>query len=193
MNSFSATWPGRFVSRGSLLRQRAGGKWRGAQPGLEAAASDAMERRLFLIALQARSFLEPVWLDWHTSRGGDIPTPLSRSTCGRSGLFLKRVLQAEYPAPGGGGPPQAYFGFHAGSDWQSHAWVETGNWIIDLTADQFGDEPVIVATRPDPRYQKGVCDSAFPEFVRAHRRAVEKLWSRWVVWSGKHYARRSTD
>lgn len=189
MNSYSATWPGRFVPRGSLLRRRARSERRGPQFDLDTTTSEARERRLFLIALQARSFLEPVWLDWHTTRGGDIPAPLSRTTCGRSSLFLKRVLQAECPAPEGG--PQTYFGFHAGSNWQSHAWVETGNWILDLTADQFGDEPVIVTARPDPRYQKGVCDSAFPEFVRAHRREVEKLWSRWVVWSGKDYARRS--
>jgi hypothetical protein len=190
MNSFSATWPGRFVPRGSLLERRSRNKRHGAlahASGPGTSVSDAMQHRLFLIALQARAFLEPVWLEWHTTRGGDIPTPLSRTTCGRSSLFLKRVLQVNCPLPGG---PRAYFGFHAGSDWQSHAWVETGNWIIDLTADQFGDEPVIVTARPDPRYQKGVSDRAFPEFVRGHRRAVEKLTSQWEAWIGKPQAGR---
>jgi hypothetical protein len=145
-------------------------------PGVPAGAC---ERRLFLTALQVRAFLEPVWLEWHTAGGNDVPSPLSRSTCGRSSLFLMRVLQSSFP------PAwclRAWFGFHAGSDWQSHAWVEASDWIIDLTADQFGDEPVIVVTRPDPRYQKGVCDSAYPEFVRAHRYTVERLWLRWQAW-----------
>lgn len=143
------------------------------------------ERRLFLTALRVRAFLEPVWLEWHNAQGDDAPAPLSRSTCGRSSLFLKRVLRAGFPPADA---PRAWFGFHAGGDWRSHAWVEAGDWIIDLTADQFGDEPVIVAPLHDPRYQKGVCDSAYPEFVRAHRRTVERLWTRWQDWNGGYGA-----
>ncbi len=185
MNSISANLPGRISQNGMLPRRRGRKARRAEQAGISAVGSgdEATERRLFLIALQVRAFLEPAWLEWHTSSGGDIPAPLSRSTCGRSSLFLKRVLHALSPCAGDA--PQAYFGFHAGNEWKSHAWVETCDRIIDLTADQFGDEPVIVTARPDPRYQKGVCDSDYPEFVRAHRRAVERLWARWQAWSGR--------
>lgn len=31
----------------------------------------------------------------------------------------------------------------------SHAWLEVGGFIVDITADQFGKEPVIVAKRSD--------------------------------------------
>jgi hypothetical protein len=185
MNSITASTPGRISPKGVPLRRRSRKARRDLQAGLAAGRSgdDESERRLFLIALQARAFLEPAWLEWHASSGGDIPAPLSRSTCGRSSLFLKRVLQTLNPFPGV--EPRATFGFHAGNEWKSHAWVEIGGHIIDLTADQFGDEPVIVTARPDPRYQKGVCDSDYPEFVRAHRRAVERLWARWQASSGR--------
>ncbi len=178
MTTSSAIWPDGPLLRDALFRRRTrktSGRW---SPGPEAVAG-ADERRLFLISLRARAFLEPVWLEWHAANGGDIPSPLSRTTCGRSSLFLKRILQAEFPRL----TTQARFGFHAGGDWRSHAWVEVGDRIIDLTADQFGDEPVIVTPRPDPRYQKGVSDSVYPEFVRPHRRSVEKLWHRWQLWS----------
>ncbi len=178
MPSSTAVWPASPLLRDTLFRRRtrkSSGRWSSCPE----AVADTDERRLFLLALRARAFLEPVWLEWHTANGGDIPSPLSRSTCGRSSLFLKRILHAEFP----GLTPRAWFGFHAGHDWQSHAWVEAGEYLIDLTADQFGDEPVIVAPRPDPRYQKGVCDSAYPEFARAHRRSVERLWQRWQRWS----------
>ena len=35
--------------------------------------------------------------------------------------------------------------------WTSHAWLQTGNIIVDITADQFDevDEPIIVTDSPD--------------------------------------------
>lgn len=36
---------------------------------------------------------------------------------------------------------------------QPHYWLENGGTILDLTADQFGWEPVILSTEPDERYE----------------------------------------
>ncbi|MFK3964755.1 hypothetical protein ACI2KT_14255 [Ensifer adhaerens] len=47
------------------------------------------------------------------------------------------------------------FGFNCGKSWQSHAWVECGDFIVDITADQFGAPPVLVVDRTDNRYNKG--------------------------------------
>lgn len=37
--------------------------------------------------------------------------------------------------------------------WKSHHWVSDGRWIVDLTASQFGDDPVIVTSVRDPRFR----------------------------------------
>lgn len=162
---------------GATDRRRAvGRKFTGPRIGT---GIERAESRLFHIACNVRGFLEPVWLEWHTARGGDIPAPLSRATCGRSSMFLSRVLRAQSPRDA---CTRGYFGFHAGRDWLSHAWVESGEWIVDITADQFGYEPVIVTGCGDPRYQKGVDDHVCSEFIQAHRRAVDRLWSRWLIY-----------
>lgn len=179
MSASTGVYPGRLHPRPAttLRRRHAATTARGHMRRPESAHVDT-SHQLFMLALQVRSFLEPVWLEWHAAGGADIPSPPSRTTCGRSSLFLKRVLKEHGIAAGG--KPQGYFGFHAGQDWRSHAWVEAGSFIIDVTADQFGDEPVIVTTSPDPRYQKGVIDSAYPEFVRSSQRAIDRLWLRWL-------------
>lgn len=46
-------------------------------------------------------------------------------------------------------------------NWRAHFWVEgklsDGNTIIvDVTADQFGHEPVVIADGADPRFRKNV-------------------------------------
>ncbi|HWK32476.1 MAG TPA: hypothetical protein VNR51_02185 [Hyphomicrobium sp.] len=74
------------------------------------------------------------------------------------------------------------FGFFAGGRWQSHAWVRSGDWIVDITADQFDADPVVVTPACDPRYGAGACDTALPEFIAARRRAVDALWPLWLAW-----------
>ena len=34
-----------------------------------------------------------------------------------------------------------------GADWSSHVWLGVGGFTVDITADEFGEEPVIVARR----------------------------------------------
>lgn len=156
---------------GSYLRH---GLPRTARPWASPAHS---HQRLLVLAARVRAFLEPVWVEWHRARGGNLPVPLSRFTCGRSSLFLKRVLESD--AESWHARPQGHFGFHTGNEWSSHAWVECGDLIIDITADQFGDAPIIVTEAPDPRYHKAVSDFPFREFDHAHHGVINRLQSRW--------------
>ncbi|MGO4620947.1 hypothetical protein AB4Z34_11225 [Ensifer sp. 2YAB10] len=134
--------------------------------------------------------MEPIWLEWHRAWGGDLPALPSQWTCGRSSLFLVRALSTEgFDVVWASGTPRADpnepeigpFGFFHEGSWQSHAWVECGDFIVDITADQFGAPPVLVVDRTDTRYNRGDRDTALPEFVLARRRAVDDIWPRWQL------------
>ncbi|OUL66244.1 hypothetical protein HK16_11550 [Acetobacter senegalensis] len=152
-----------------------------------------MQKRLIEMATTARSFLEPVWIEWHTARGGKLPAVPSQSTCGRSSLFVVKALRhvgitatwkTGVPRHFEGGPELGPIGFHANGRWQSHAWVEACGYIIDITADQFGAAPVIVVPTGDRRYAEGTEDTALPAFVANRTNAVEAIWPRWLTYCG---------
>jgi len=52
-------------------------------------------------------------------------------------------------------------------------------WIVDIAADRFGADPVIVTPACAPRYGTGECDTAFAGFIAARRRTVDALWPVW--------------
>lgn len=133
--------------------------------------------------------MEPIWLGWHRTWNGDAPSTPSQWTCGRTSLFLVRALTAEgLDASWASGTPRLSpespelgdFGFLSDIGWQSHAWVECGNIIVDITADQFGASPVLITDRHDRRYRRGDRDTALPEFILARERAVDEIWPRWL-------------
>lgn len=67
-----------------------------------------------------------------------------RGSCGDAALLLARYLSDH-----GAGMADYVLGARGvGNDAHSHAWLQLGDLIIDITADQFPDqpEPVIVAT-----------------------------------------------
>ncbi|MGF6173721.1 hypothetical protein [Ensifer sp. 4252] len=141
------------------------------------------------LAVAARQFMEPIWLEWHSAWNGEAPITPAQWTCGRTSLFLVRVLKAEgletswasgTPRLSPSGPELGNFGFLSEAGWQSHAWAECGNIIVDVTADQFGAPPVLITDRRDRRYGKGDRDTALPEFILAHQRAVDEIWPRWL-------------
>ena len=143
------------------------------------------EGKLRAIASQCRSFLESIWPTWHTQ--GDGPPPvLSAGTCGRSSLFLHRVLTQDHsisarwvtgcPFDDLGRPHAA--GFDAGGEWHGHSWVLAGRWIVDITADQFGLEPVLITHAEDARYRSSA-DLALSEFKERRLEAIERLWPDW--------------
>lgn len=150
------------------------------------------QARLFLLASMARSYLEPFWLQWHRARSLEIPAVTSANTCGRSSLFLRDVLRHEgFEAiweNGVPGAPHEPTGFFDGSSWHGHAWVVSSHFIVDITADQFGDDPVIVTPADDMRYRATGIDTAFPQAIRARSEAVAALWPGWLTARTRLYA-----
>lgn len=147
------------------------------------------DAELFRLASAARTFLEPFWVRWRQSRSEPVPAIPSAHTCGRSSLFLRNALRLEeYPAEWANGIPRnaeeraelGPFGFFSGWRWESHAWVVSGDHILDITADQFGADPVIVTSLSDARYRSGGGDTATPSAIRARHDVVEALWPEWV-------------
>ncbi len=78
------------------------------------------------------------------------------------------------------GPDVGPYGFFFSHRWKSHAWVECEGWIVDITADQFGADPIIVTPVADPRYGKGDADTALPEYVLTRTKAVNAILLSWV-------------
>lgn len=158
-----------------------------------------MQQRLCDLAVSARCFIEPFWDKWHAARGSDKPDVASRHTCGRTSLFLVKALGHEgiaarwvsgVPRLTEHGPDVGPYGFFAGSRWESHAWAHCGAWIIDITADQFGADPVIVTPFDDQRYRAGGRDTALPAYVEARHRAVEDAWPDWLTYRREELAAR---
>lgn len=118
------------------------------------------------IATEVRSFLEPRWLHAQGDNGIVVPdgAPTSYSMCRFSTAFLKAVLDQEIPDVewqwvGGSSHedgdidydmkfPGGYLS--TSGHWECHYWVtdEDFDLIVDVTADQFGGEPVTVKTFP---------------------------------------------
>lgn len=145
---------------------------------------------LFEIAVSVRGFIEPIWHEWHRASGGPPPKVAAASTCGRSSLFLVEVLhhagldaewQSGTPRLSEAGPELGPYGFFTGRRWESHAWVRCGAHIIDITADQFGADRIIVTAADDARYRVGERDTALPAYVAARRAAVDAMWRRWLA------------
>jgi hypothetical protein len=148
-----------------------------------------LHSRLSIIATRARGFLEPIWQEWHREDGLNPLMP-SMGVCGRSSLFLTRVLQCDFGfeaqwRSGTAGQSQddteiGQFGFFTGQRWESHAWTECDNWIVDITADQFEAPGVLVASKSDQRYRASAQDTAHPFYRMRRVNAVEAIWPRWL-------------
>lgn len=136
------------------------------------------------IAASSRRFLETVWPDWQETRrrqyGGIIPAVMSDSTCGRSSTFLREVVhEAGLTAEVRHGwfhfdGPEGTMGSSA-----QHAWVVSRSWVLDITADQFGADEIIVTQCSDCRYRSGT-DAALPEFQLRRAHHVSEIWGRWL-------------
>ncbi|MDX1779959.1 MAG: hypothetical protein R3256_01445 [Thalassovita sp.] len=141
-----------------------------------------VESRLSELTWEVRRFLEPRWAAWHRREGSPVLATPSQGTCGRSSLFLCRVLllngySAEFAA---GDPTEGRKGFRTSSGWKGHAWVQNRRLILDVTADQFGQPPVVITQADDPRYGRGT-DTAEPQFISRRQRAVERLMADWAA------------
>jgi hypothetical protein len=61
--------------------------------------------------------------------------------------------------------------------WSSHAWIERGGVVVDITADQFLDAPAAVIVSADSAWHRGfVSESLGPaDFRRWHGSGVDEL------------------
>jgi hypothetical protein len=149
-----------------------------------------LKERLLHAAELTRAFLAPRWVDWHAAEGR-APVPPSKDTCGRSSRFLAVVIERELGLPvrcatgvprlGLDDPDVGPWGFHDGLRWQSHSWVVSAGWIVDITADQFGAPPVVVVTLPSEQHAEGPADTA-SDWAKQRREAlVAQLWPSWLA------------
>ncbi|WP_088892892.1 hypothetical protein [Leptolyngbya ohadii] len=139
-----------------------------------------------MFASTVRQFLEPHWLAAHQG-WSDIPDPLSRWMCRYSSIFLATLLREQSQEPWsivGGRPPRSLnakvegeFGILAwDGTWNDHCWVTGRGLIIDLTADQFGHDPIIVTASSDPRYRANLTeDEMAQDFQKLQRRSTQWL------------------
>lgn len=140
-------------------------------------------------ATLVRCFLEPIWLQWHEAIGS-IPPITSQGTCGRSSLFLQRVLAdhgiASQWITGGNHCSHESSGFYANGTFHNHSWLLVeDDWIVDITADQFNEAPILIVPKTDGRYYAGQYDSASPIFIQKRHETVDNLWKDWVLFKEK--------
>jgi transglutaminase-like putative cysteine protease len=138
---------------------------------------------LTALTQEVRAFLEPHWAEWHGRSGSpEGRRTLSEGTCGRSSRFLYELLRARgIPAePVFGSPVECDCGFRTERGWKGHGWVQCHEpaCIIDVTADQFGAEPVIVTAPDDPRYRAGH-DVAGQGWMAERERVAKELMRAW--------------
>jgi hypothetical protein len=148
-----------------------------------------VNQELIKLCWQARAFLEPRWLTLHQSWGEAEPTIPSQYMCRYSSIFLQTILNA-YPNPNQSwqlvagrppskeleGTPDGLFGFCTASGlFFDHCWVQSTDLIVDLTADQFGAETVIITSVDDPRYHPNLKATDF-------QRDIDKLSYRPQQW-----------
>lgn len=156
------------------------------------------------IVQDIRLFLEPRWMEWRAQKGVKERkgTAKSHNMCRFSCLFLIGILKEEFGDDwvvkgGDGDHPEDAFFFHDTCDiskspggfldnngeWQAHYWIENTkeNYIIDITADQFGDFPPITITDSENlRYR----DNFWPKAVKSHLKDASVSVQEWLLrWS----------
>ena len=148
----------------------------------------SLQAELFSTAKRLRRFMEPVWDDWRAAEPWHHGATPSAGACGRTSLFVRDVLRRQgHDAQWSNGVPRRSelapigdFGFYVGGRWESHAWVTCQDWIVDITADQFGAPPVIVTPATDPRYAANNLDTADPDAILRRQATATSLIAAWL-------------
>ncbi len=139
------------------------------------------------IAHRVRAYLEQLWPQWHAVSGRALQTPLSRGTCQTSSLFLQKVLASHGwdASVACGNIPDCDVGFFDGHLWHGHAWVCCDGFIIDITADQFGQPPVRICTISEKTYRAGGTDTAYPSAISSRESKVQTALKGWHAQSDR--------
>lgn len=140
-----------------------------------------MDTVLATLVARCRAFLETEWPDWHRCHGRSRPACLSTGTCVTSSLFLQQVLLENGfdAAVAHGDIPGQDVGICVHGKWHGHAWVTTDEHVIDITADQFGQPPVIITTRYDKRYRAKDNITASPQAMLDSGLFAKAALGRW--------------
>jgi hypothetical protein len=124
-----------------------------------------------------RKALERFWAEWALEKGR--PAAATGATmCRFTALFLEKMLGRPFEVMGGAplfeGDAAGYFD---GAQWHGHYWVTDGERIVDLTADQFGAEPVVLVRDPDVRYEANYTEEELEDALQ-HVRLRAGDWAR---------------
>lgn len=137
---------------------------------------ELMERLVHL-----RTELKGFWQQWADEK--KLPFAANGKTmCRFTSAFLSDVLGWEWRVAGGDPTYKGdKAGFFDGDTWQGHYWVTNGRQIIDLTANQFGAEEIVVTTVDDPRYRANYTPMELDN-------AMCEVEDRVDEWLGEYYA-----
>jgi hypothetical protein len=147
-----------------------------------------MTQEILSLCREIRGFLEPRWLRLHKLWGEHQPITPSQQMCRYTSIFLKEVLEnfsdeSWWLVAGRPlnreveGTKDGYFGFCTSQGlFFDHCWVQSANLIVDLTADQFEAEPIIITSTSDSRYHPNLNEVDL-------WRDIEKLSRRSQKWS----------
>jgi len=124
-----------------------------------------------------RAALERHWSAWATEKNRP-QAATGASMCRYTAVFLVHVLGWPWQVRGG----DPYFeghqaGFFDGTRWQAHYWVTDGKRVVDLTADQFGAEALILTHVDDPRYGDDYSEEELSDALE-HVTARAANWAR---------------
>lgn len=136
----------------------------------------------------ARAAWEPIWPLWKLESGHPGPFfPLSADTCIPTSLALRAVLDVMVPeyrwTVTGGRPTKrtplgGYLNPVTGRS-EAHLWVVglrgDSELVVDITADQFGGEPVIVGV--GERYRPNLTRGLLAQYALNERSTVARLYA----------------
>lgn len=130
-----------------------------------------------------REYLQECWKAWASEKNKPENAD-GKNMCRFTAAFLARLLGKPWRAVGGGcmydfagNRVISVGGFFDGETWQPHFWITDGKRIIDLTAHQFGAEPIVITTVDDPRYDANFIEPFVKEAL-SHVRARTRQWVR---------------
>jgi hypothetical protein len=139
--------------------------------------TESLETRL----VHLRSVLKGHWQSWAEEKGWPFVAN-GATMCRFTAAFLSDVLGWEWRAAGGDPTYKGdKAGFFDGETWHGHFWVTNGRQIIDLTANQFGAEEIVLTTVDDSRYRANYTQMELDN-------ALYEVEDRVDEWLGAYYA-----
>ncbi len=150
-----------------------------------------LHQDLSKLCWETRKFLEPRWFSLHQLWGDSQVEPLSKFMCRYTSIFLKTVLNVNiHPSwrlvagrpifSDDEGTEKGCFGFCTSDGFFfDHCWVQSGDLIVDITADRFGKDEVVITLAGDPRYFPNLEEADFCGDIKKLSHRPEKWLREW--------------